>query len=84
MDRIIKFRGKIKDNGKWIYGDLLQGCKMCNIYEISDCESFDGNRIEIDKNTIGQFTGLYDKNAKEIYERRHNKFSRCRRRRIRI
>ena len=76
MDRIIKFRGKRKDNGNWIYGDLLQGCKMCNIYEISDCESFDGTRIEVNKKTIGQFTGLYDKNTKEIYERRYSKNNR--------
>lgn len=72
MDRIIKFRGKRIDNGIWTYGDLLQGCPIYNIYEISDCESFDGTRIEIDKKTIGQFTGLYDRNRKEIYERRYS------------
>jgi uncharacterized phage protein (TIGR01671 family) len=75
--RDIKFRGKTRepvgDKSIWIYGDLLQGCELCDIYEISDCTSFDGSRYEIDKSTVGQYTGLHDKNKKEIYERRHSR-----------
>lgn len=62
MNRTIKFRGKRIDNGQWVYGFLADS------YYINDVNWVDLSSIEIDPETVGQFTGLLDKNESEIYE----------------
>lgn len=60
--RTIKFRGKRLDNGKWVYGYLADE------NYINDIDTVDMSSIEVDKDTVGQYTGWVDINGKEIYE----------------
>ncbi len=63
MNRTIKFRGKSVLNDEWIYGDLVH--RINSPKTISPVQI---NGIGVKEDTVCQFTGLLDKNGKEIYE----------------
>ena len=62
MNRQIKFKGKTTANGHWVYGCLIDYGD--NAISISNKRS----NPWVQPETIGQFTGLKDRNGKEIYE----------------
>lgn len=66
--RTIKFRGKVKHAGRWVYGSLLvYGDGEHNIFEQRE-HNYKLDSYNVDPETVGQSTGLKDSIGRELFE----------------
>ena len=74
--REIFFRGKRKDNGEWVEGYYYKAkyCRtddeLCDYITVPHPEEYNepSSHYIINPETVGQYTGLTDKNGKRIFE----------------
>lgn len=63
--REILFRGKRKDNSEWVYGNYAVTDNNGKQHFIFQNKAFE---FDVVPETVGQYTGLTDKNGKKIFE----------------
>lgn len=74
MNREITFRGKRVDNDEWVYGYLAEAVNCMTdkkaTFIIEQDATYFGYTcaVEVQPETVGEFTGLTDKNGNKIFE----------------
>ena len=72
--REILFRGKRDENDEWVFGDLIHepwaSCIQVTeqVIENNNIDIFKRTKYSVHKETVGQYTGLTDKNGEMILE----------------
>lgn len=66
--REILFRGKRTDNGEWETGSLVIIRDGCSDKEVFIADKMTGYHTPVIPETVGQYTGLTDKNGRRIFE----------------
>lgn len=63
----VKFRGKRKRGSEWLIGDLIHTDGNVFIFPHENAPFNSPDWFEVEPSSVGMFTGLTDKNGKEIY-----------------
>ena len=66
--REILFRGKRLDNGAWETGSLVIVRMDCHDAQYYIADKMTGYHTPVDPSTVGQYTGLKDRNGKRVFE----------------
>lgn len=66
--REILFRGKRVGEGEWKYGSYVEQYGATQIYPKNGTDEDGFDCYHVEPETVGQYTGLTDKNGKKIFE----------------
>lgn len=68
MNREILFRGKRLDNEEWMFGYFMRDPSGRTLISAYSTLAGRWDWVEVDHSTVGQYTGLTDKNGVKIFE----------------